>query len=383
MATKPRLLCVDDEQDLLDGLRLSLRKMYEVTVAISGAEALAVFDAVRTDPDQEPFAAVVSDMRMPNMNGAQFLTEILRRCPTTPRILLSGQADLASTIAAINDAKIFRFLTKPCDPALLAETVAEAMEIERLRNAERVLLDQTLRGAVSMLTEVLGLVSIGAYSRTMRVRDIVMQMSAALERKLYWDLDMATLLSQVGCVVVADDQEGEIQTTHGEIAAHLLENIPRLEPVADIVRVQHAHAPITDADDANTWTDEQLNAEMLRAAVAYDALLSAGESRPAAIEALAATTTPPLRFILDALNECQPGNDVLVEASVFVGDLVPGMHLLHDLYAASGAKLAGEATTLAAVLIARIRGFAGNVGVEEPIAVMAPRSAISRLRVPR
>lgn len=383
MTAKPRLLCVDDEPAIIEGLRLSLRKRYQLTGATSGAEGLAIFDEALSDPGQEPFDAVVSDMRMPEMNGVEFLTAILNRSPDTPRILLSGQADLESTIAAINDAKIFRFLTKPCEHAVLAETVDEAMELQRLRECERVLLDQTLRGTVSMLTEVLGLVSVTAYGRTMRVRDVVAQVSEVLDRQLSWDLDVATLLSQIGCVVVADAPGHDAKRTHGELAANLLQNIPRLEPIADIVRLQHESAPIVDANDVAAWTDDQLNAEILRAAVAYDAHFTECATKSAALKALAETPCPPPKFILDALKQFRPSSDDFVETSANVADLAPGMQLLNDLHATSGAKLAAEATTLTAVLIERIRGFANSAGVEEPIAVMAPRTSISRMRVPR
>lgn len=382
MSPKPSLLCVDDESDVVDGLRLSLRKSYAVTTATSGALGLEIFDAAMADSGQEPFVAVVSDMRMPDMNGAEFLTEIRARSAHTPRILLSGQADFESTITAINDAKIFRFLTKPCDAALLIETIDEAMETVRLRAAERELLDHTLHGTVSMLNEVLGLVSVTAYSRTMRVREIVRQLNDALGREFSWELDVATLLSQIGCVVVADDPGNAAATPHGEIAGNLLEKIPRLEVVADIVRLQHGQEPIVDADVAADWTDQELNAEMLRAAVVYDHYLSRTSSKAAAIKALSALDTPPPDFILKLLQGCRPAADDLVEASANVVDLVPGMELLEDLQTATGAKLAAKSTTLTTVLIERIRGFAGSAGIAEPIPVLAPRSAISRMRAP-
>ena len=227
MTTKPRVLCVDDEEHLLDGLRVSLRKRFDITTATSGADGIAAFDSALQG--NHTFAAVVSDMRMPNMNGAQFLTSIGERSPDTPRILLSGQADLESTIAAINDAKIFRFLTKPCTPDLLGDTLDEAMELTRLREAERRLLDETLRGVVGMLTEVLGLVSPTAYSRSMRIGQIVRGLSESLGFAVAWDLDVAALLSQVGCVVIPDTEDDMgADHRHVGLAADLLANIPPL-----------------------------------------------------------------------------------------------------------------------------------------------------------
>lgn len=378
--SKPRILCVDDEPDLLDGLRLNLRKQFKVTTATSGAEGLEVFDAACGEEDG-PFEAVVSDMRMPNMNGAAFLTAIMERSPTTPRILLSGQADMESTIAAINDAKIFRFLTKPCEPELIQDTLHEAMELARLRDAERVLLDQTVRGAVTMLTEVLGLVSAAAYSRTSRIREVVEQLRSNLDLEPSWDLDVATMLSQVGCVVVpeTDDADGPAGR-HAEIAANLLGNIPRLETAASIVRTQNAEealvlGPITDAPRA------VVDAELLRVAVAFDAIAASGTSAPKAIATLRSSAAAPDDVFLDALGGVRPAADDMIEVSVEPQDLVIGMELLQDLHTRSGAKLAGTGTVLTAVLIERVMSFAKTAGVDGPVDALAPRRAVSRLKV--
>ena len=380
MSTKPRILCVDDEQDLLDGLRLNLRKQFKVTTATSGAEGLEVFDASCGDEDG-PFDAVISDMRMPNMNGAAFLAAIMERSPQTPRILLSGQADMESTIAAINDAKIFRFLTKPCEPALIQETVVEALELARLRETERVLLDQTVRGAVTMLTEVLGLVSAAAYSRTSRIREVVDQVRDNLGLEPSWDLDVATLLSQVGCVVVpeTDDDDGP-SGRHPEIAANLLGNIPRLENVASIVRTQNDPAPLPSAALADAPRDV-VDAEILRVAVAFDTITASGTSTAKAISALQAGPTPPDPSLIDALAGVRPAADDMIEVSVEPQELVIGMELLEDLHTTSGAKLAGAGTVLTAVLIERVSSFAKTAGVEGPISALAPRRAVSRLKV--
>jgi signal transduction histidine kinase len=120
-AAKPRLLLVDDERQVLDGLSLHLRRQYDVVACTSGAEALAMLDR------DAAFAAVISDLRMPGMDGVELLTEIRRRAPDTTRVLLTGYADVSSAMAAVNDAAVHRFLTKPCAPAQLARALEEAV----------------------------------------------------------------------------------------------------------------------------------------------------------------------------------------------------------------------------------------------------------------
>src|SRR6478752_5272887 len=108
--SRPRVLCVDDEPNVLEGLALHLHRRYEVTRATSGAAGL---EALAKDP---AIAVVVSDMRMPGMDGAQFLSRVRATKTDVVRLLLTGHADMTSAIAAVNDGQIFRFLTKPCPP---------------------------------------------------------------------------------------------------------------------------------------------------------------------------------------------------------------------------------------------------------------------------
>ena len=146
-----RVLLVDDEQNVLDGFRRNLRK-FDITTAIGPLEGL---QEVETNG---PFAVVVSDLQMPQMDGIEFLTKVEAMVPKTVRIMLTGQADMSVSIAAVNEGHVFRFLNKPCPPELLAATLNDAIEQYRLVEAERQLLEETLRGAVEVLTDVLGLV---------------------------------------------------------------------------------------------------------------------------------------------------------------------------------------------------------------------------------
>ena len=147
----PRILCVDDERAVLDGLSLHLRRRYQVLTAQSGAEGLEILGR------EAGINVVVSDMRMPVMDGAAFLTRARALVPDVVRVLLTGQADLDSAIAVINEGRIFRFLTKPCPPATMMGALEAAVEQHRLITSERVLLEQTLHGSIKALTDILAL----------------------------------------------------------------------------------------------------------------------------------------------------------------------------------------------------------------------------------
>jgi predicted signal transduction protein with EAL and GGDEF domain len=128
---RPSILCVDDEPALLQALALHLGRRYEVLSAAGGAEALAVLQ--RTPA----IAVIISDMRMPGLNGAEFLAQARVLAPAAERIMLTGQSDLASAIAAVNEGQVFRFLTKPCAPPDLLGAVEAAVERNRARSAEQ------------------------------------------------------------------------------------------------------------------------------------------------------------------------------------------------------------------------------------------------------
>src|SRR6185436_19833430 len=97
---RTQVLCVDDEPNVLEGLALNLRRRYDVLTATSGAAGLQILERERAT------AVVVSDMRMPNMDGAAFLAKARAALPEAVRLLLTGEADLNSAISAVNDGQI-------------------------------------------------------------------------------------------------------------------------------------------------------------------------------------------------------------------------------------------------------------------------------------
>ncbi len=153
-----KILLVDDEPNVLAGFARQLRESHTVETAPGGAEALDALDT------RGPFAVVVSDMRMPGMDGAAFLARARDRYPDTVRILLTGYADIQSAIEAINRGGIFRFLTKPCPPHILTGALDDALAHYRLVTAERELVDMALRDSVPVVGEGLALANPSAFA---------------------------------------------------------------------------------------------------------------------------------------------------------------------------------------------------------------------------
>ncbi len=237
-----RILFVDDEPNLLDGIRRQLRRRFEVETAAGAAEAMRQLN------HGGPFAVIVSDMRMPVMDGGRFLAHVKKVSPDTVRIMLTGNADMQTATIAVNDGEVFRFLTKPVKPATLDATLEAALKQHELITAERELREGTLSGAVRVLTEVLSLVNSVAFGRAERAAAVVRPLAAALAPDLAWELDLAAMLSQIGCVAVPQEtlarqeqgaalsrEEVAMLAKQAELGRDLIAHIPRLERVAAIV----------------------------------------------------------------------------------------------------------------------------------------------------
>ena len=157
-----KILCVDDEPNVLQACRRQLRKRFHIETADGGEQALQAIAG------QDPYAVIVSDMRMPGMDGIQFLARAKELTPNSVRIMLTGNSDQQTAIEAVNEGNIFRFLTKPCPAESLAKAIAAGVEQYRLVTAEKELLEKTLRGSIKVLTEVLSLVNPTAFGRAAR-----------------------------------------------------------------------------------------------------------------------------------------------------------------------------------------------------------------------
>ena len=126
-----KILMVDDEEQILKSFQRRLRKIFTLDVAQSGEKGLDLIDS------RGPYAVVVSDYRMPQMNGVEFLRRVKEKDPDTIRIVLTGFADLQTAITAVNESQVFRFLTKPCPPATLIESLNQAIRFYEFVKAER------------------------------------------------------------------------------------------------------------------------------------------------------------------------------------------------------------------------------------------------------
>lgn len=278
---KPRILCIDDEPQVLESIRLNLRRHFDVHVSSDGRQGMEVL--LRDGP----FAVVISDLRMPNMGGVEVLSEAARRSPYSVRMMLTGQADLPTAMAAINEGRIFRLLLKPCPPQNLIEAITVAVEHYRQQAEERALAHATLMGSVAALTGTLALSRPAALNRAKRIRDHAVELAAEMRMPDRSGIEVAALLSQLGAVALPPElarkvyeghelTEREQQAADGVtlIAAKLIASLPRTEDVRR--SLETLSVPASGTDTAQGRRLPTPAARLLRICMDFDMLVSSG-----------------------------------------------------------------------------------------------------------
>ncbi len=358
-----KILLVDDDPNLLAGMSRQLRGKFTVATALSGPEGLL---ALR---DQGHFAVVISDMRMPEMNGIQFLSEAAKLVPDTVRMMLTGNTDLETAMHALNEGNIFRFLVKPCNRATIEWALSDGIKQYRLVRAERELLEKTLKGSVKVLTSVLELVNPLAFSQTSRVRHYVRQVVQQLKLENMWQYELAAMLSQLGCVTVPADtlarlfagaelpeEEAAMYRQHPKIGGQLLENIPRLEIVARMVAGQSLSLREHGVDAHELPTDiGVLGALILHAAADFDGWITRGSTHNQAVGHLHKGSSIHHPAIVEAFKQVEPikvSSDVKL---ISVHRLNESMVLAEDVRTSQGLLVAakGQQVTLSVATLLR------------------------------
>ncbi|GMU84327.1 MAG: hypothetical protein AMXMBFR47_41970 [Planctomycetota bacterium] len=373
------ILCVDDDPDILNMYRQTIGTVFTIETAESGEDAIAKVDHCA-------YAVVLSDMTMPGMTGIELLTEIRRRSPETVRIMLTGHADLQTAIQAVNEGNIFRFMTKPCPGELLSKALQTGIEQHRLIKAERELLEKTLKSSIQALAEVLALVNPVAFGRATRLQKLVVKIAQERGLTELWQLEIAALLSQLGCVTVPETlltkvlnggetsiDETRILRAHPRIGSDLIAPIPRMKPIADIIALQEKHFdgsgnPIGPPTGENI----PIGARVLKLAVDFDAQLLAGDEPKRALLLLRNRKGVHDPELLEALERVIAGESGPVVLFVRIAELHTGMVLDQDVFTSNDVLLIGKGQEITESMIRRLKNYSQiGTGISEPIRVIA------------
>jgi len=374
-----RVLFVDDDENLLAGIQRNLRRNFTLETALGGEEGLA-----RLKDAAEPFAVVVSDMRMPGLDGVQFLARVRAQSPDSVRIMLTGQADMQDAINAVNEGNIFRFLNKPCDPGQLAKTLEAALEQHRLVTAERELLEKTLNGAIKLMTEVLALANGEAFSRAERIKRTVRQLGRFLSLKDMWRFELASLLSQLGCITLPAEvmgkfnqgarlspEEDQMFKSVPSISHDLLINIPRLEDVATMIVRQDEDCGHLREQDPVAWTAVDLGAQLLRIAHEYDIQTISQKKNPTqAVQAMLGQPDAYDPRIVEGLKSPDGQSSGQVQKTVDVYNLAPGMILAENVKTSKGVLLIPAGREISATIMKFLENYVHRGEIDDKVLVL-------------
>lgn len=377
-----KVLFVDDNPNLLTAIQRNLRKQFEVVTAASPAKAL---EHLRSEG---PFGVIVSDLRMPQMNGVELLSRTAAEWPDTIRILLTGEADTRAAIAAVNESHVYRFLTKPFPLPALAQVLNAALAQYKLISAEKVLTEETLNGTVKTLTEIICMTQPLAFSRSSRLRDTVKQLQACTDLAECWEFEIAAILSQIGCVTMPIDvlqklndgvdlspSEEAIYLSHPATGSRLLESIPRLETVARIIERQEETVPPLPAGQSLRVADRVLlGTHLLKLAIALEHFATRGLTKQEALAQLQAGDHVYPPELLKALAALEAVDLSMESRAVRFKELTAGMVLKTDIVTRDGSLLLAKGHTLTMPLLQSLKRYLVSQGIREPIGVLLQAS---------
>ena len=353
-----KILFVDDEPNVLQSIRRQLRKKFDLDTAEGGEEALQKLNANGT------YAIIVSDMRMPGMNGVEVLAQAKIDSPDTVRMMLTGNADQQTAVDAVNHGDVFRFLNKPVDTEALAHAIQSGLRQHELITAEKELLENTLRGSIKALADVLSLSNPEVFGKTTRFKNHVRHIGEELGVPDLWLMESAAMLSQIGCVTVADellrrrlgghpldDEEMAEYAAHAAVGADIVAKIPRMTDVAAAIRYQEKNFDGTGypADDVKGEAIP-LGARLLKVVLDFDSIESSGASAADALARVKAESQNYDPNVLAAFEQAIQQDMALTVVTLAISKLTDSMVLAEDIVTSGDTLLIakGQETTLSA-----------------------------------
>lgn len=369
------ILLVDDEILILESLQRELGMNFShIDIAQSGA------DGLRKLAGKTPYAVVMSDFRMPHMNGIEFLEQVRKISPNSVRMMLTGNAELQVAIQAVNEGQIFRFLTKPCSHDLLVSSLETGLKQYQLVMAEKVLLEKTLVGSINMMIEMLAIVNSKAYGKAIRIRKLVSFINQHLQSENAWQYELAASLSQLGWIIFPPAMIDKLKTLkpltsheqllysmHPFAAKKLISKIPRLEVISQIIEGQGRS--IDDLYLENDHSEKYLvdyGSHLISTCVEYDTLLEQGMAADTALDQMASSRNRYRPEILVAIKKMEQEQELThqgVIETVSTEDLEVGMVLAQDIIDNKGIIQIKKLTTVTRPMLIQIYSLMAKPGM--------------------
>lgn len=366
----PAVLCIDDDPAVLLVFQRVLSPRYEVTTALSGADGIAAVQY------KGGFAVVITDLHLPDLDGVAVCSEMERLAPEAVRLLISGDAEVDEAISAINKGHVFRFVRKPFDAATLLEQVGAANAQHDLLRSERIVLEQTVQGAVRAMTELVALTCPAAHGRGVRLRQLAGDLAAVARMPMRWEVEVAALLSSLSFVTLParlvhrhlngdelDSPEQAMIDRLPTINEGLLAGIPRFEGVRAILRYHTLRFDGVGSPREPKKHDLPLGARILRIASDFDLLQCRGREPHEALAELRARggvyDAELLRQFEETVGYLGPG---IRTVDLFLREVEIGMVFAEDVIAPNGVMLIARGQDVTQTLLERIQGHWAELG---------------------
>ncbi|HME35219.1 MAG TPA: HD domain-containing phosphohydrolase [Candidatus Sulfotelmatobacter sp.] len=376
-----KILFVADDPGCVISSEAILQKHFEVDTAPGAEEGLT---AIR---DRGPYAVVISDMRMPGMNGTQFLARVRETAPDTVRMMVAGYSDINAIADAVNGGQLFRLLVKPCEPEALSAAVSSGLAQYRLAAAKTDLLDNTLMGSIKILSDILCVASPEAFDKSIRIMRCVSHVTSKVHLFHSWCFGAAAMLSQLGCITL--DQQvvraafrgthlsAEDRTrfeAHPGAARDILATVRRLEPVAWMIAQQlNSGIPQNPAHTTELPAEALVfGARMLRVAVAFDNLRMSGIPTDEAVIRLRYRSDFDRR-IVDALADMTFDQSKAQLRKVSISSLPIGAILQQDVRNRAGVLVVAKGQEVTNSLRDKLEHFSTKRSIDNAVlAFMSP-----------
>jgi putative two-component system response regulator len=350
---------------------------------------LALDAAARSLPD-----LILLDINMPEMNGFEVCKKLKAdaKLASIPVLFLSALSETRDKVSAFRAGGV-DYITKPFQLEEVRARVETHLQLHRARQVERELLERTLGGAVKALSDLAHLTSPTLTERSGALRSMVVHMTSQLRLPDPWQYELAAVLCLIGCITLPSDafehayvgdkpssEELHMYRAHPDVGFRLLSKIPRLENVAEMIRLQQV--------ETSNWANNDIaerGSRMLKTAQELDRRTLRGIPFQTACDQLRAAPGKYPTQLLESLKDYSPSRVHFEVKRLGASQMLPGMILEDDVVTLDGITVISKGTTLTVTLVERVQNFARTRGVRDPIQVRAPQGSYvdesQRLRV--
>lgn len=361
------ILFVGEDDSALQSLPQPLLGNYPLSTSRSYKQALIDLKKI------QECGLVIIEHNLDGKDCRKFLKHLKLKYPKAIRLLLTTQGQFSQARKAIDDVETFQLIEKPYPPEILLEIISKSMEQYIRHEKKQKTMRQTLLGSVRAMVDILDMVNPEAMGFSKRIRNRVLNTGRCLGIKPLWQLELAVMLSHIGCVALPAEiilkmdqgipltpEEEQMFGMHPNIAATLLKNINKMDPVAKIIKHQH-----------ETLNKQQpLGSRIIKVALDVDRLERTGKKDLHTLEDMLQQPGEFDRKVVECMRKQISQTDIQSVKQIDIEELKEGMIMARDLVNNEGAKLLLRGQTVSKASENRLKSFHIALGIIDPIHIV-------------